>query len=100
MLVGEIDCQRHKLPTAQQIQHTHVLAGFAAAVAGAAKLAQRTGRTGATGFTVALFAVHRGAERRHIIAVFIALRPVGTACVVEQNHAGEWGYNPGAAGHR
>ena len=40
---------------------------------------------------LALLAIHRGAERRHIIAVFIALRPVGTACVVEQNHAGERG---------
>lgn len=87
----EIDCQRHKLPTAQQIQHTHVLAGFAAAVAGAAKLAQRTGRTGATGFTVALFAVHRGAKRRYIVVVLVTLRPVGAACMVVQNHAGESG---------
>ena len=90
MLV-EIDCQRHKLPTAQQIQHTHVLAGFAATVAGTAKLAQRASLANTTGLTVALLAIHRGAKRRHIIAVFIALRPVGTACVVEQNHAGESG---------
>ena len=87
----KIDCQRHKLPTAQQIQHPHILAGFAAAVAGTAKLAQRTGRTGATGFTVALFAVHRGAKRRYIVVVLITLRPVGAACMVVQNHPGECG---------
>ena len=87
----EIDRQRHKLPAAQQVQHPHILAGFATTVAGTAKLAQRTSLANTTGLTVALFAVYRGAERRHIIAVFIVLRPVGTACVVEQNHAGESG---------
>ena len=87
----EIDRQRHKLPAAQQVQHPHILAGFAATIGGTAKLAQRTGFADTTGFTVALFAVYRGAERRYIVAVLIALRPVGAACVIEQNHAGESG---------
>ena len=87
----EIDCQRHKLPTAQQIQHTHVLAGFAAAVAGAAKLTQCTGGASATGFSIALFAIHRRTKRRYIVIVLVTLRPVGAACMVVQNHPGECG---------
>ena len=87
----KIDCQRHKFSAAQQVQHSHILAGFAAAIAGAAKLAQRTSLADTTGLTVALLAVHRRTKRRYIIAVLITLRPVGAACVIEQNHTGESG---------
>lgn len=44
-----------------------------------------------TGLAVALLAIHRGAKRRYIIAVLVALRPVNTACMAEQNHASERG---------
>ena len=52
---------------------------------------KRTSFANTTGLAVALLAIHRGAKRRYIIAVLVALRPVNTACMAEQNHASERG---------
>src|SRR5699024_5677410 len=70
---GRRQCQlqRHILAAAQQIQHPHILASFAAACRTGTKPVQDAGDAGPAGLTVALLAVHRLAERRFVVIVLL-----------------------------